>query len=324
MQGNIFNNQENDHPSFYSGLFNFGERPRSPFSFKPASTINVFGDFYGGGDSSLASLNLFSSSLGKNDDDMNNNLSEDDDDYQHSMEMMRYLSDSVPIFSSKNKEKNEEEDENENQNESNEENDNKKRSNEEEEENENRNQNPNQNQMIKENRIIKEDEENNKKISIEIEKEKESLTTYGDVDNFFESENPRAQENNENMNSNNENNDSQFRPFFVTFKERIEQEKNIKCEHPGCNKYYKTFQLKLFDHDKESKECKEDIITLLNMINKAKKIIKKIIKRNENKIKNKKKRINEKLITNKFLRSMLYNFPHKNYASLILGINLDE
>jgi hypothetical protein len=96
------------------------------------------------------------------------------------------------------------------------------------------------------------------------------------------------------------------------------REKNLikkykyKCEHPGCKKTFKTFKLKLNRHDISDCNCKKDTITLLYMINKVKKLLKKEKKKNNTRI-NRLKKLYKKCI---------YNLPHKDYAINIAGNNL--
>lgn len=84
-----------------------------------------------------------------------------------------------------------------------------------------------------------------------------------------------------------------------------------KCEHPGCDKTFRTFKLKLNRHDLSNKICKADTITVLNLINDTISILKNI----------KKKRKNEKKFINKLLNIYLPNVPHKDYVNTILNLN---
>ena len=96
------------------------------------------------------------------------------------------------------------------------------------------------------------------------------------------------------------------------------REKNLikiykyKCEHPGCKKTFKTFKLKLNRHDISDCNCKKDTITLLYMINKVKKLLKKEKKKNNTRI-NRLKKLYKKCI---------YSLPHKDYAINIAGNDL--
>ena len=94
-------------------------------------------------------------------------------------------------------------------------------------------------------------------------------------------------------------------------------EKNIfkkykyKCEHPGCNKTFKTMKLKLNRHDLSNGDCKMDTIALLYMINDIKKLLKKGKGKFNTRI-NRLKRLYKKCI---------FSLPHKEYAINIVGNN---
>ena len=94
-------------------------------------------------------------------------------------------------------------------------------------------------------------------------------------------------------------------------------EKNIfkkykyKCEHPGCNKTFKTMKLKLNRHDLSNGDCKMDTIALLYMINDTKKLLKKGKGKFNTRI-NRLKRLYKKCI---------FSLPHKEYAINIVGNN---
>lgn len=95
-----------------------------------------------------------------------------------------------------------------------------------------------------------------------------------------------------------------------------------KCEHPGCDKTFRTFSLKLIRHDRSNKICKSETIILLNLIKETKEILASV--RNKmKKIRGKNKRINSSVNVNDLLVNYLKKIPHKDYANTILKMNLD-
>lgn len=83
-----------------------------------------------------------------------------------------------------------------------------------------------------------------------------------------------------------------------------------KCEHPGCNKTFKTMKLKLNRHDITNNECRLDIVTLLNLISKTR----NILKRNKKKFKNSRIKTLKKLY-----KKSIIGLPHYEYVINILG-----
>ena len=79
-----------------------------------------------------------------------------------------------------------------------------------------------------------------------------------------------------------------------------------KCEHPGCDKTFKTLKLKLNRHDIDESCCKSDTITLLYVIEKMKEII------------SSKDNLNESRMNNLY-KKCIYNIPHRIYAINIAG-----
>lgn len=90
---------------------------------------------------------------------------------------------------------------------------------------------------------------------------------------------------------------------------------SFHCEHTGCGNSFKTLKLKMSHHDLLNKNCKEDTLIILNSINKARNLIKRIKRKsqNENEI------INN---LNKMIQSKLNHIQHKDYVNNILNINL--
>ena len=83
-----------------------------------------------------------------------------------------------------------------------------------------------------------------------------------------------------------------------------------KCEHPGCNKTFKTKKLKLNRHDVSNNECRLDIVSLLNLIQKTRDILNLY----------KKKSINSRIKTlKKFYKKCIIGLPHYEYAINILS-----
>jgi len=94
-------------------------------------------------------------------------------------------------------------------------------------------------------------------------------------------------------------------------------EKNIfkkykyKCEHPGCNRTFRTLKLKLKKHDLSDCKCKMDTITLLYMINNVKKLFKKGNGKSNARLNHLKK----------LYKKCIFSLPHKEYSINIVGNN---
>lgn len=274
MNENNFSNSniENDYSSsYYHRYINLEER--NPNYFKNSSFGNLFSDIYGN-DSSIASMNLFSS-MEKNEEEENsvepNYLFENDDD-EKNFGGKHFSS----IHSDTSMEKKKEEID---------------KTNEDKKE---------ENEMLK----------SKSKGGI-------NLTTYGD--NYLEENqsqffsHPHSIEQIKEKPENEEKINNNHRNMFLVTKFGYDKKKQIaRCEHPGCDKTFRTMRIKVYEHDKRIKICRTDTIILLKLINHSRKILKKINRKKKEKIKE----------YDNIIRQYVNKIQHKSYATHILELNL--
>ena len=96
------------------------------------------------------------------------------------------------------------------------------------------------------------------------------------------------------------------------FEKNLIKKYKYKCEHSGCTKTFRTLKLKLNRHDLSDINCKQDTITLLYMVSKVKKLLKREKRKNST-------RINR---LQKLYKKCIYSLPHKDYAINIAGNHL--